>query len=405
MASKYSVIVEASIKESSIQAQLNNISKNYVFNIKAKIDLSDIENQIRNVSTKLGELRMKAEQGVKTKSVKPMIDTTQDQKSLDALYAKIEQIKLATGASAIKFDIFTEVGEDGEKITKALLTYNDTLGNVKKETYQWATVTKQVGMEAQEVSEWLNTANKYTDDGTKKERQRQLELKKSADLVARMNQQADSAIAKTVGRNQRIPEVQEVIKAANALKLATAAGNTEEMARLNNELKNSVTRMGNLGKETLSVSNMLSTAIKKVAIWAVGTTAIYGTIRAIKQMIEVVKQLDTSLVELQKVSDLSGASLRAFTDEAFRMGEKVGKTGKEAIDATTEFVRAGYDVSEALKMGESALIMTNVAEGIDNATEATSALIAVLRGFNMEADQTQKIVDVINEVNLCLLVW
>lgn len=52
-------------------------------------------------------------------------------------------------------------------------------------------------------------------------------------------------------------------------------------------------------------------------------------------MIANVKELDAAQVELRKVSDLSGESLKRFTQDAYDAGEKVARTGTEMIEATT----------------------------------------------------------------------
>lgn len=143
----------------------------------------------------------------------------------------------------------------------------------------------------------------------------------------------------------------------------------------------------------------LRIAFKRLLQYATISGVIYGGITAIRDMIQNVKELDTALVELRKVTDLSGNSLKEFTKEAFASGEEIGRTGTEMIQAVTEFARAGYDLDESKFLGKYALVMTNVAEGIDTATEASSVLISVLRGYNLEASEAARITDIINEVS------
>lgn len=152
-------------------------------------------------------------------------------------------------------------------------------------------------------------------------------------------------------------------------------------------------------KDGMGFTNMLSLALKKILIWTVGMTILYQVKNAIQSMISVVKELDSSLLEVQKVTDLEGESLKQFANNAFRVAEGLGRTGKEVIDAAAQFARAGYTIQESLDLSKSALIMMNVAEGIDNVQEATDVLIATMRGFNLEASDSAKIVDILNEVS------
>ena len=75
------------------------------------------------------------------------------------------------------------------------------------------------------------------------------------------------------------------------------------------------------------------------------------------------------------------------------------KTGKQVIDATTEFKRAGYDMEQSMDMSKAALTMTNVAEGITETSDAAGTLISVLKGFNMAESEAMGIVDMINNTS------
>ena len=168
---------------------------------------------------------------------------------------------------------------------------------------------------------------------------------------------------------------------------------------LNTKIVETRSGMKNLTHDGMNFTTMLGTAIKKIAIWAVGTFAIYGTIQQIQKMIQNVKELDNALVELRKVTNLTEGALQNFTEQAFQMASSIGRTGTEVVRATAEFAKAGYEIKEALDLGETALVMMNVAEGIDNVEEATGALIAVLRGYNFEASESTRILDILNEVS------
>jgi len=48
---------------------------------------------------------------------------------------------------------------------------------------------------------------------------------------------------------------------------------------------------------------------------------------AMSDMVTQVVALDSSLVELSKVSDLSGDALKSFSEDAFNVGSQIGATG------------------------------------------------------------------------------
>lgn len=126
---------------------------------------------------------------------------------------------------------------------------------------------------------------------------------------------------------------------------------------------------------------------------------IMETTQALRSMIQAVRDLDTSLTEFNKVSDLSTDQLAEFSDKAFDSATAIGRTGKDMIDAATEFRRAGYELDSSLDMGNAALIMTNVADGIDDTSDAAGTLISVLKGFNMSETDIMSVVDKMNSVS------
>lgn len=123
------------------------------------------------------------------------------------------------------------------------------------------------------------------------------------------------------------------------------------------------------------------------------------TKQAISEMVDSIFTLDHALVELQKTSSLTGAGLEGFISQAYDIGEKLGRTGSEVINASSEFSKAGYGDEEIANLAEVALLMTNVGDGINDVAEASGSLIAGLKGFKIESSNAISIVDKINAVS------
>lgn len=128
------------------------------------------------------------------------------------------------------------------------------------------------------------------------------------------------------------------------------------------------------------------------------TTVFYQIINTTKDMIQEVTDLDSALIELQKVTDLTGASLKNFTQDAYDAAEAVAKTGTEMVQAATEFAKAGYDENQILKLGELALMYTNIADEEVSAAESAEFMVAQMKAFNVEAEDAIHIIDAVNEV-------
>lgn len=116
-------------------------------------------------------------------------------------------------------------------------------------------------------------------------------------------------------------------------------------------------------------------------------------ISTIKSMVTEVKSLDTAIMELTKVTDLAGNSLNSFVDNAYKIGKEVGRTGKDVIEATTTFSRAGYNLQESMELSKAALVMTNVGVDIPNMESAASDMISIMKAFDKQAEDSMDIID------------
>ena len=91
----------------------------------------------------------------------------------------------------------------------------------------------------------------------------------------------------------------------------------------------------NLGNEIQTVETRsatgfqtLSSAIGKFTAWYLIAGVVTTVIGKLKDVVVQVKAMDSALVELNKVTDISESQLKSLTERAFDLGEQVGKTGK-----------------------------------------------------------------------------
>ena len=82
---------------------------------------------------------------------------------------------------------------------------------------------------------------------------------------------------------------------------------------------------------------------------------------------------------------------------AGKTSARIGSTLTNMTSATAEFAKLGYNIEEASKMAESALVYTNVGDNVDVETGSQS-IISTMKAFGIEANNTMSIVDKFNEV-------
>ncbi|MEG0835795.1 MAG: phage tail tape measure protein, partial [Christensenellaceae bacterium] len=137
---------------------------------------------------------------------------------------------------------------------------------------------------------------------------------------------------------------------------------------------------------------------KKFLAWKIIGDAFSGIERAITQMVSSVYELDTALTEFNKVTDLSEQQLDKFIDKAYKAGEATARTGTEMIRASTEFAKAGFDENQSLELAKTATMFQNIADTEISAAEASSFIISQIKAFNIEAENSVRIINVVNEV-------
>ena len=120
-------------------------------------------------------------------------------------------------------------------------------------------------------------------------------------------------------------------------------------------------------------------------------------IRYFSSGFNMVKEMDTAMTELRKVSDASPEDLVAYFDDAVDSAKELGSSVKDMISATADWSRNGYNLPDSKQLAEVAVLYKNVGDGID-IDSANESLVSTLQGFQMSSEDAIKIVDSFNEV-------
>ena len=135
---------------------------------------------------------------------------------------------------------------------------------------------------------------------------------------------------------------------------------------------------------------------KNIFSYALGGSGIYLALNSMREAINTTISLDDSLRDLKRVTSLANSEYSKFMQTANQTAIALGTTTSGAIDATTRFSQLGYSFDEASdSLSKYALILSNVADM--SATDSSSAIVSVLKGFQMETSDVASIVDTINE--------
>ena len=100
----------------------------------------------------------------------------------------------------------------------------------------------------------------------------------------------------------------------------------------NEKLETTAETMAKLPKRSKTIKAHVDKASKSIKYMGLtfqqANDIMQKSIHIIGNMLDSVFELDDALVDFQKVSELSGASLDAYVDKLTQMGLEVGRTGK-----------------------------------------------------------------------------
>ena len=165
----------------------------------------------------------------------------------------------------------------------------------------------------------------------------------------------------------------------------------------NTEFEQFNTKVKQAGLHTKSLGDRLKEAFKNFASFFSASRVIYKVISKFGEMVQNVKNLDAAMVNLRKVTDETDASYDRFLTRATAKAKELGTTVVDLVDATTNFSRLGFSLSEAEELGQLATIYANVGD-LSSIDDATNSMISTMKGFGIEAENASAILDKFNEV-------
>lgn len=193
-------------------------------------------------------------------------------------------------------------------------------------------------------------------------------------------------------------ELDQIIKYAETMQQSgkEVASEVENIKVRFAGLKAVVNEMGNTGKNFFDqignrLTDMNSKFVAQFLSWQ-------DWIRYIQQAAQMVIELNTNITELAKVSEQTSKQIYADFDSYADIAKEIGGTISDTISATADWSKNGYNIPDSKQLAEISQLYKNVGDGID-ITSANESLISTLKGFQLEADQAEHIVDVFNEVS------
>ena len=166
------------------------------------------------------------------------------------------------------------------------------------------------------------------------------------------------------------------------------------------EIKNAEELAGRAGKNFFDIlaSKSYYGFIGQMQSYLSMYVGFYGMMNSFRNISSAVVQLNSDITELSKVSSATSDQIYDDFSSYADIAKDIGGTISDTISATADWSRNGYNLPDSKELARVALLYKNVGDGID-IDSANKSLISTLRGFEMEADEAEKIIDIYNNVS------
>ena len=164
--------------------------------------------------------------------------------------------------------------------------------------------------------------------------------------------------------------------------------------QINGTIDHQHRRMQDLNNQASNFTRTLT----RVLTAYIGYKAVNAIYSSISNAYQELKAVDTELVNVRKVTDLSAEAMERLEKSSYKVAQNYGRAASEYLSATAAFAKAGYNDKSA-ELGELSLLTENVGD-VDNKL-ATQFLISADAAWKYQGNiqKLTTIVDGFNEIS------
>ncbi|MDD4779014.1 MAG: phage tail tape measure protein [Tissierellia bacterium] len=459
---KLSILIETILSKTSEQRLINelkNIEKDLKpIEIKANVDkivddfkilengTKDIQKRTTELTNEYGQqvkeietLNEKTKQLVKTRE----IDTTNYKKQREEsqkISETIEkQIKLIqTKAQLLKQNYWTGDFKNIDDFTSNLNSKNIDPNNYKiqledlKNQYQLianntqeshrnnlSSLQKEIQLETQKNAQTMQNWTKQLDIDAQERKIASDRIKAQMQINAKMDEESQKAQKQiayykeqleikladaktTYGKHFTEQQKQAILSQAD---LITVENYNDAIKDTTLEYDKQISKSKALRKEaTLAMKesdSFMNTLVKdfgKMVAWSVVGTALFGSLRQLQQGLDTLKEIDTIMVDISKVTNYTATDMERLVKNSFDTASNYGRTTQDYLKSIAEFSRAGYE-GQAKGLSEVSLLAQNVGEL--TAEQANEFLLATDAAYKYKGSQEEltRVLDGVNQID------
>ena len=137
--------------------------------------------------------------------------------------------------------------------------------------------------------------------------------------------------------------------------------------------------------------NQARSVFNKAVEYGAMSTLVYGFASEAKNAIDIMSRFERQMVEVTKVMDPLYKSQELLTESAKRMAVQYGVSIIESAKGMSVFAQQGKNAAQIIQLTEASLLAANTTTL--NAAQATEALTATIRQFNLTDSDAKRVID------------
>lgn len=387
-------------------------------------NVDKVQLQVEVVRTQLDKL-IKDVNSLKEQKIKVTVDSS-GMEAINQFNRSVQTMVQNVDSLRGKFTQIWDGAADGAP-SRTIETVNEGLGRtteiirtLDKETEQYATVqtktTTNYDQMAKAAQKAAAAAEKASQRAYKAEQQRFTNAKNSIPALQKQYADLANSIAAASakypkgtfdGLSERVAQARtELNGLAEGVKDGSSGFytlmNSVDDAKsgldgLRSEFSQTKADTEKLGKSTNVLGDSFDNILKKVTVWQVFNATVATVIRSFKEALATMKEVDTELVAIQKVTNNTDAEMASLSEHAYEVASQYGVAVADYLESVGTFAKAGYkEMSE--DMAELATKTQLV--GDVNSKTANQFLLSADAAFKMKGnvEELSGVLDRANEI-------
>jgi Phage-related minor tail protein len=387
----------------NLQSQLNKIQSNLKlqFNFDAKA-LENVSKQIKQIQDTVNQNNNKIK----------VIDDKEVIKNLDQVQGKVKQTFTSLEKAVQEYSKLGQVKIDSKLDPVTKQVDNFTL-SVKKaddtiERMKFSLASIDTGRGLQSIYERSDV--KVTDNSqasrekalqAEQKLQREItksnqDLEKQLELFKRRNQINANVLKTKFANTVDHKALADFETSVNSLSKSTP-NLSQRMQHLSLDFKEIRGQASEAARSSMTFGSMLSQALQKFPVWMLSATIFYAPLRMMQEMTSRIIEIDSLMVNLQRVMDAPSYKFVEILNEAVDASDQLASKLTDFLSITGDFARMGFKENELLDISKTGQVLQNISD-LD-AKGAVDTLTSAMLNFNIAAKDSLTISDKLNEVD------